>query len=81
MPVFDYQCQECKESFEVVVLPPDQPPTSCSTCGGSLRKLFTGRLGTQFVGWGFTRNDSLMPDGKRPGDFKKIRDKAAELFD
>lgn len=81
MPVYDFKCQKCGFADEVIVLPPAENPSECPECGGEFKKLFSGRIGTQFVGWGFSSTDSLMPQGKKPGDFKTIRDKASELFD
>ena len=80
MPVFEYRCTACGLDHEAVVLPPEQPPVHCPSCGGDLRRRWS-RLGIQLVGWGFSRNDSLVPDDGRRRDFKKIRDKASELFD
>jgi putative FmdB family regulatory protein len=80
VPVFEYRCRACRATHEVIVLHGEAPPTECSQCGGQLQRLWS-RIGTQLVGWGFARNDALLPaDGKRR-PFKTIRDKAAELFD
>jgi len=68
----------------VIVLHNEEPPAVCSDCGGSLKRRWS-RVGVQLVGWGFARNDSMLPDsgaggrGRKP--FKQIRDKASELFD
>lgn len=80
MPVFEYRCEGCERQIEVIVLPSESPPETCERCGGALSKRY-GRVGVQLVGWGFSKTDSLVPDGKRRQDFKKVRDKAAELFD
>ncbi len=80
MPVFEYRCGKCAHELEAIVLPNEAPPTSCPECGGELVRRWS-RVGVQLVGWGFSRNDSLLPsDGKRR-PFKQIRDKASELFD
>ncbi len=65
---------------EVVVLPGERPPAKCEDCGGELRRLWS-RVGIQLLGWGFARNDALVPDDRRRHPYKKVRDKAAELFD
>ena len=80
MPVFEYRCTDCGAEQEVIVLPSEEPPAACPDCGGELRRLWS-RVGVQLVGWGFSKTDSLVPEGKRRGDFKKVRDKASELFD
>lgn len=80
VPVFEYRCRGCHATHEVIVLHGEAAPTECPECGGQLQRLWS-RIGTQLVGWGFARNDALLPgDGKRR-PFKTIRDKAAELFD
>jgi putative FmdB family regulatory protein len=80
MPVYEYRCRGCASELEVIVLPPEQAPTACPDCGGDLQRRY-GRVGVQLVGWGFSRTDAMLPDGRGRQDFKKIRDKAAELFD
>ena len=39
MPTHDYQCEKCKESFEVLQKISDEPLTECEKCEGPLRKL------------------------------------------
>lgn len=80
MPIFEYRCQGCEVAHEVIVLQGEAPPDACPDCGGELRRLWS-RIGVQLTGWGFSRNDALVPE--RPGrqDFRKVRDKASELFD
>jgi putative FmdB family regulatory protein len=80
VPVFEYRCGKCSHEVEAIVLPNEDAPTACPECGGELVRRWS-RIGVQLVGWGFARNDSLLPaDGKRR-PFKQIRDKASELFD
>jgi hypothetical protein len=38
-------------------------------------------VGVQLVGWGFARNDALIPENEARKPFRTVRDKAAELFD
>jgi putative FmdB family regulatory protein len=80
MPVFEYRCAACSAELEVIVLPSETAPRTCPACGGELERRWS-RVGVQLVGWGFSRNDSLLPDDGRRKSFKQIRDKAAELFD
>jgi putative FmdB family regulatory protein len=80
VPVFEYRCTACQATSEVIVLNRERPPTTCSQCGGELRRLWS-RIGTQLVGWGFARNDAMIGDDRPRRPFKTIRDKAAELFD
>lgn len=80
MPVFEYRCAGCEAVHEAIVLPGETAPDACPACGGELRRLWS-RVGVQFVGWGFSKTDSLIPDDRPRSDFKKVREKAAELFD
>ena len=80
VPVFEYRCSDCPQTLEEIVLPGEGAPTTCPACGGELRRRWS-RVGTQLIGWGFARNDALIPeDGPRKA-FRTIRDKASELFD
>ena len=80
MPVFEYRCLTCDNDLEVIVLHGEAPPTACPECGGELRRLWS-RIGVNLVGWGFARNDAMLPDGGTRGRFKDVKDKASELFD
>ena len=80
MPVFEYRCEACGAETESIVLPGEEPPAACSDCGGTLARRWS-RVGVQLVGWGFARNDSMLPDDRKRRSFKQIRDKASELFD
>lgn len=80
MPVFEYRCQECAAEHEAIVLQGETPPETCPGCGGGLVRLWS-RVGVNLVGWGFARNDAMLPDDRRRRSFKQIRDKASELFD
>lgn len=57
MPTYQYACTECGEPLEVVQSFTDDALTVCPTCGGRLRKLYSG-VGIVFKGSGFYRNDS-----------------------
>ncbi len=54
------------------------PPGPCPRCGGELKRVY-GRVGVKFSGWGFTRTDSLIPEGRPRKDFRKLREKAEEI--
>ena len=57
MPTYQYTCTECGEPLEVVQSFSDPALTSCPTCGGRLRKVFSA-VGVVFKGSGFYRTDS-----------------------
>ena len=39
MPFYDYQCEKCKETFEVLQKVSDEPLTECEKCEGPLHKV------------------------------------------
>lgn len=80
MPVFEYRCESCGTDLEEIVLPGESAPSTCGGCGGVLVRRWS-RVGVSLVGWGFARNDAMLPDNGKRRSFKQIRDKASELFD
>ncbi len=61
MPTYEYACKQCGEHLDVVQKFTDDALTTCSSCGGSLRKVF-GNIGISFKGSGFYKNDSRSSD-------------------
>ena len=57
MPTYEYACTECGDRTEVVQSIADAPLTTCTVCGGRLRKKFSA-VGVVFKGSGFYRTDS-----------------------
>jgi putative FmdB family regulatory protein len=57
MPTYEYACTECGDRTEVVQSIADAPLTTCTVCGGRLRKVFSP-VGIVFKGSGFYRTDS-----------------------
>jgi putative FmdB family regulatory protein len=57
MPTYEYACTECGDRTEVVQSISDAPMTTCTVCGGALRKVFSP-VGIVFKGSGFYRTDS-----------------------
>ena len=80
MPIFEYRCAGCLAETETIVVQGEKAPTACVDCGGKLVRRWS-RVGTSFVGWGFAKNDALLPDKGDRRSFKEIKDKASELFD
>jgi len=39
MPIYDYECEECKKTMEVMQKVSDKPLEKCETCGGPVRKI------------------------------------------
>jgi putative FmdB family regulatory protein len=57
MPTYEYACRQCGEHLEVVQAFTDDALTTCSICGGDLKKVF-GNIGIVFKGKGFYKTDS-----------------------
>jgi len=62
MPTYEYECQQCHERVEAVQSFSDAPLVTCPTCGGELRKVFSG-VGIVFKGAGFYKTDSRGSSG------------------
>jgi len=70
MPTYEYACTECGDRTEVVQSISDAPLTTCTVCGGRLRKVFSP-VGIVFKGSGFYRTDSRGKPAKTDGDTAK----------
>jgi putative FmdB family regulatory protein len=70
MPTYEYACTECGDRTEVVQSITDVPLTTCTVCGGPLRKVFSP-VGIVFKGSGFYRTDSRGKPAKADGDKAK----------
>jgi putative FmdB family regulatory protein len=77
MPTYEYACTECGDRTEVVQSISDAPLTTCTVCGGRLRKVFSP-VGIVFKGSGFYRTDSR---GKPVKAAKADGDKAKQPAD
>ena len=73
MPVYEYECPACKKVFEVHQGINDSPLTSCSVCGGEVKKIVSmSSFHLKGGGWysdGYTSNSSAQENSS---------DKAAE---
>jgi putative FmdB family regulatory protein len=78
MPTYEYACTECGDRTEVVQSISDAPLTTCTVCGGPLRKVFSP-VGIVFKGSGFYRTDSRGKPAKSDGESsKKPAEKSAK---
>jgi putative FmdB family regulatory protein len=66
VPIYEYQCDECGISFEIMQKMSDDPLTECEKCGGSLRKVLHP-VAIHFKGSGFYTTDYGKGSGKRAG--------------
>jgi putative FmdB family regulatory protein len=79
MPTYEYACTECGNRIEVVQSISEAPLTTCTVCGGALRKVFSP-VGIVFKGSGFYRTDSRGKPGARADDARD-KDKAKAAGD
>ena len=56
MPIYEYQCSQCKERHEVIQRFSDAPMSHCPSCGGDVKKLPSSPA-IQFKGSGFYKTD------------------------
>ena len=56
MPLYEYQCTQCRERTEILQRSADPPFTHCPKCGGEVKKLFSSSA-IQFKGSGFYKTD------------------------
>lgn len=57
MPLYDYQCQNCKKTFEIRHGFDENHAAACEACGGELKRVFNPAP-ILFKGSGFYVNDS-----------------------
>lgn len=57
MPTYQYRCTDCGRDLEVVQRFSDAALTTCPTCSGRLRKVFSA-VGVVFKGSGFYSTDN-----------------------
>jgi putative FmdB family regulatory protein len=79
MPLYEYRCASCGHRLELIQRMGEGPPGPCPECGGELKRVY-GRVAVQFSGWGFSKTDALLPEGRRrKRDFKQLQEKAREI--
>jgi len=69
MPLYEYQCENCGATFEVIQKFADAPVETCRSCGGKVRRLLSAPA-IQFKGSGWYVTDYARKgrtDGGAPG--------------
>ena len=79
MPIYEYQCSQCKERHEVIQRFSDAPMTHCPSCGGDMKKLPSSPA-IQFKGSGFYKTDyaSSSSASSSKGDGESKTESASE---
>lgn len=66
MPTYDYQCSNCKYTFEYFQPMSADPLTECPECKGHLKRMIGTGAGPIFKGSGFYQTDyKSKPSAKR----------------
>ena len=73
MPTYEYRCDECGDSFDILQRMSDDPLVTCTKCGGTLRKVLHP-VAIHFKGSGFYTTDYGKGSSRRAVG----RDAAAE---
>ncbi len=63
MPLYEYRCEDCGDTIEVIQKFSDTPLSLCKACGGSLERLLSPPT-IQFKGSGWYVTDYPRNDGK-----------------
>jgi len=66
VPIYEYRCDECGHSFDILQRMSDDPLVTCEKCGGMLRKVLHP-VAIHFKGSGFYTTDYGKGSGRRPG--------------
>ena len=78
MPLYEYKCDKCGLQFELIRKLADPPVTTCSKCGGSVRKLMSSpAIRFKGSGWYVTDYAKKGSAGSEPAPAKGSQDKAA----
>ena len=63
MPLYEYQCEGCGDTIEIIQKYSDPPLSQCEVCGGALERLLSPST-IQFKGSGWYVTDYASKDGK-----------------
>jgi putative FmdB family regulatory protein len=66
LPLYDYQCKQCRQIAEVRHGFTDVYSEACSNCGGAMSRVFNA-AGIVFKGSGFYITDSRQGNGESKG--------------
>ena len=78
MPIYEYRCDECGDSFDVLQRMIDDPLVTCKKCGGTLRKVLHP-VAIHFKGKGFYNTDygrakTAKSDGSATNESSSAKD-------
>jgi len=70
MPLYEYECENCGDLFEVIQKFSDDPLTVHEKCGGKVHRMLSAPA-LQFKGSGWYVNDYAKSNNPAPGASKK----------
>lgn len=76
MPTYEYQCEHCRNRFELFQKITDEPVSTCPVCHGKVRRLISGGAGLIFKGSGF-----YITDYKKKFETKDQKDAKSQSAD
>lgn len=65
MPTYEYECNKCKQHFDVFQKMTDEPLKKCPECGGRAHRLISSGSGIIFKGSGFYETDYKKKRGSK----------------
>jgi putative FmdB family regulatory protein len=77
VPIYEYRCDDCGTSFEVLQRMSDDSLETCDKCGGRLQKVLHP-VAIHFKGSGFYTTDYGKGSGRRPGSREGSSEGASE---
>jgi putative FmdB family regulatory protein len=77
MPLYEYKCQSCGKTFELIQKFSDEPLTTHSECGGVLEKVITAPA-FHLKGTGWYATDYGKGNGKSPKSEESKSDSKSE---
>jgi putative FmdB family regulatory protein len=78
MPIYEYECTNCRKNFEIFQKIGDDPLTKCRVCGGKLTKLIS-QCSFHLKGTGWYVTDYKKPiDSVGGGKHKEKEETSAE---
>lgn len=82
MPIYEYKCEACAHTFEIIQKFSDEPITSCVACSGPVHRVLSPP-GLVFKGSGWYVTDYAGPERKKAmeGDKKGERKEAEASSD
>jgi putative FmdB family regulatory protein len=73
VPIYEYRCEKCGASFEIMQKMSDDPLEICEECGGTLRKVMHP-VAIHFKGSGFYTTDYGKGSGRPIGSRESSAD-------